>query len=218
MSFLNALLDVGFDYGATGGPDAFGTSLEVVAGAVYANQKRQYSLGEWELGNRDVSKAVLAQRLNHWHAVRGQAYAFPYKDWNDYKALQQELALDGSSTAQLIKTYGGYGNDYIANIYLPVPSTVVLEIQEGGVGDWIELELDVDYALDDETGIVTFAGSPGPAEPDKVRWTGEFHKRGRYGVDRFRAQFVAFEQRGNEDQRFYALGALTVREERPPPP
>lgn len=218
MSFLNALLDVGFDYGANGGPDNFGTTLEVVGGAVYANQKRAHPLGEWELGNRNLDKDVLALRLNHWHSVRGWAYAFPYKDWNDYAVTQQALVLDGSTTTQLIKTYGGFGNDYTANIILPVASTVLIEKQDGGVGDWVALEADTDYVLDAETGIVTWAGSPPPSAPDAVRWTGEFHKRVRYGVDRFRAQFLTYETRGSTHQAIYAIGALTVREERLPQP
>lgn len=218
MSFLNALLDVGFDYGANGGPDDFGTELVVVGGATYANQKRQHELGEWELGGRNVDAANLQVRLAHWRAVRGTTYAFPYKDWNEYEVTQQELVLDGSNSTQLIKVSSGFGNDYTADILLPVIDTVVIELQDGGAGPWVELEADTDYTLNATTGVITWPGSTGPAAPDKVRWTGEFYKRVRYGVDRLRAQFLTFEQRGATSQKIYALGALTVREERLPYP
>lgn len=218
MSFLNALLDLGFNYGANGGPDDFGTELVVVGGANYANQKREKELGEWELGGRDVDAATLQLRLDHWRAVRGRVYAFPYKDWNEYEVTQQELVLDGSNSTQLIKVSSGFGNDYTANILLPVVSTFVLELQDGGAGPWVELEADTDYTLDATTGVITWPGSTGPAAPDKVRWSGEFNKRVRYAVSQFRAQFLAYEQRGATNQKFYALGPLTVREELLPQP
>lgn len=214
MSFLNALLDVGFDYGAVGGPDNFGTELVVVGSVTYAYQKRANSLGEWELGSRNIDAATLALRLAHWHAVRGQAYAFPYKDWNDYEVTQQALVLDGSSETQLIKTYSGFSNDYTTDIILPVESTVLIELQEGGAGPWVELEPDTDYTLDPLTGVITWPGSLGYSAPDSIRWSGEFYKRVRYGVERLRAQFLTYETRGNTSQKFYALSALTVREER----
>lgn len=214
MGFLNITLDLGFDYGADGGPDDFGTDIVMVSGAGFANQRHERPMGEWELGSRNVTRNRLDYLLRFWHSVRGRAYVFRYKDWTDYRASSEPLALNGTASTQLIKTYGGLGNDYVATILLPLPSSVVLELNQGA--GWIVQAEGADYTINDQTGVVTWLGTPPDPETDLARWSGEFHRRVRFGVQRLRAQFVAYERRDGGDQAIYSLGALTVREERGP--
>lgn len=209
--FIDALLDLGFDYGAVGGPDAFGTQIVMVGSTEIASQMRSLPIGEWQVGSRNISTATKDYLLRFWHSVRGQAHTFRYKDWNDYRVSNEPLELDGSAATQLIKTYGGFGNDFVSDITLPVVFTIVLEANFGA--GWIVLSEDYDYSIAPHTGVVTWLSAPpDPDAGDLARWSGQFHKRVRFGADRFSLQFLGYEERGASPEAFYAVGALTVRE------
>lgn len=211
--FLDVLLDAGYDYGASGGPDDFGTEISIVGRRSIANQRYEHPLGQWELGQREVTATRWKYFLDHWHTVRGRAHRFRYLDWNDYHVTSQALAIDGTATVQLTKTYGVGGiNDYVADIVLPLAASLVIETNIDGAG-WSVLTEGVGYSIAETTGVLTWLGdAPDPNEGDQARWSGTYHKKVRFGVDRLTAQFLAY--RSSPRDGAYALGPLTVREDR----
>ncbi|HEU4589381.1 MAG TPA: DUF2460 domain-containing protein [Steroidobacteraceae bacterium] len=205
---LEILLDLGFDYGAQGGPDDFGTTAFVAfSGRSVRNVPRAQELGEWQLGNRNVDRATLQRIYDFWMSVHGTATAFHYLDRNDHLAFDSPLILDGSATAQLTKRYGGYGNDYDKKIVKPNVASLSFKLNGAPLSV---------ASVDAATGVVTF-NMPYPAissPADEVTWSGEFYKPARFTSSRPIAQFLAYEDRGNgESQAIYSLSTLTVTEE-----
>lgn len=196
MSILDVRLDLGFDYGASGGPDDFNTQVIVMeSGREVRNQRRSRPIGEWQVGNRNCREDQLAILQNVWHAVGGQAHGFYYRDWNDYLAASQPMTLVSGLIYQLIKRYSFGGEDYDRTIVRPTSVSIY--------DDGVLVDPD-DYTVDDITGQVTFDGAvTGP-----LTWTGEFDVPARFTVGRFTAQFLALEG----TRRIYAISGLAVRE------
>lgn len=210
---FDEVLDVGYDYGATGG---HGWATQVIAypnGRTRRNMDRSVALGAWELGNRNVDLQTLETLRGFFHAMRGRAHSFLYKDWNDYLAIQQPLEIDGGLTTQLTKTYGLSINPWVRDILKPDPSTVVIEVNQGTAG-WETLEAGVDYELDPSTGIVTWDVAPDTGA--EIRWTGKFWVPVRFDSDIFDAQFLGIEEREDGDELAYHIGGLPLIEEPEP--
>lgn len=213
MAHYDTVLDVGYDYGADGG---LAWDTQIIAfpnGRTRRNMRRSRPLGQWQLGNRDVDAATYEQLAGFFHAMRGRAHSFLYKDWNDYRADEESLVHDNDDTIQLIKTYGLSINGWIRGITKPKASTFVLEMNMGG--GWEELEAGSDYTLNDSTGVVTLLGDP-PDTSDLFRWSGEFYVPVRFDRDEFTAQFIGYEERDAEQRHAYSLGGLAVVEEPDP--
>lgn len=201
---FDVVLDLGIDYGASGGQAWATESIDFPNGRTRRNQNRSAALGVWQLGNRTIDQVQYAYLNGFFHAMRGAAHSFLYKDWNDYSVVQQQLPIAGE-TAQLIKTYGLDINPWVREIRKPLPATVLIEYQPASV--WLPLVADDDYELDAATGIVTWL-----ADIDTgalVRWTGEFWVAARFVQDMLDAQFVGLEG----DDRAYDIGSLSVAEE-----
>lgn len=198
MTILNARLDLGYDYGASGGPDDFGTLItRMGSGKEVVIQPRSKALREWELGNRNVSKDQLAILLAFWLAAGGRANRFYYKDWNDWQTTAQPLvSVGGSTTAfQLTKRYSAGGVNYDRDIVRPVTTILYSDgvAISGGA-----------YSLSTTTGIATFTSAPSGV----LTWTGEFDVLVRFSSTRFPSQFLACE----DDRAAYGISGLTVAE------
>lgn len=146
LAFAEERLELGIDYGAAGGPE-FSTSIVIrQSGAEQANINWSESRGRWDLGGRNVDKAKILTMQSFFRRRRGKAVAFRYKDWNDWQATDEVLAITGAPTAQLIKTYSGTGDAYVRNIKKPVAGSVT--IKRGGSAY-------TGATLDTTTGVVT---------------------------------------------------------------
>ncbi len=207
---FDIVLDLGFDYGADGGHGWDTTLVRLPSGYTYTNQRRSAALGEWQLGNRRLTVDELATLRGFFHAVRGRTHTFLYRDWNDYRAVQEPLPIDGSAETQLVKTYGLAINPWVREIHRPDADTVLIELATGG-GDFVALEPGTDYTLG-VGGVVTWLITP-PEALDQVRWTGEFFVRARFDRDRLDAQFIAADGDEIGSRALYELGTLGVMEE-----
>lgn len=208
MAHFEEVLDLGVDYGADGG---LGWDTGVVTfpnGTSHRTSHRSDAQGAWRLGNRRIDIAEFKTLSGFFHAVRGQAHSFLYKDWNDYTADNEQLPADGSATTQLIKTYGLAINAWIRLITKPAAASVLVELDSGA--GYAALAAGVDYTLDATTGILTWLGAP-PDAPDLLRWSGEFFVPVRFDRDRLDAQFIARDEDG--DESLYELGELGVIED-----
>lgn len=209
MAHYDVLLDLGYDYGADGGLAWDTEILQYPNGGSRRNMRRSRPLGAWQIGNRNVDRATLDYLQGFLHAMRGRAHSFLYKDWTDYKAVEQQLVPDGDKIP-LIKSYGLSINPWVREITKPVASTVVIEIDQGS--GWVELAAGVDYTLDASTGIVTLASAPDTS--DLFRWSGEFYVPVRFDRDVLSAQFIGYERRADDSEELaYAIGGLMVVEE-----
>lgn len=209
MSFIDARLDMGYDYGAEGGRSWNTSVITLAGGRSIRNQNWQDWIGRWQLGNRVIDKAQLDYLASFHARARGMLHTFRYKDWNDYELIQGlQTVADGQ--IQLAKTYGAGAPAYVCPITLPVDGTLVIQHSADGIA-WSPWTEGADYSADYTTGVVTLLDSPPPA-PAYVRASCEFDVRVRFDVDVLAAHFLAYEQRGDDNQRAYQLGSVSVQE------
>lgn len=145
-SFIEERLDVGYDYGETGGPGFDTDIVELSSGHEHRNANWSDARGEWELGERNINKADKDYLLSFFRAVHGRAIGFRFKDWQDFEADGESLDPDGTPTVQLRKTYTLAGEDQVREIHKPVDDSVTMK-RDGS-----------DYtpsSVDTETGVVT---------------------------------------------------------------
>lgn len=207
---LNIVLEIGVDYGATGGPDNFGCEITEAGSKDIVNQPRSRTRAEWELGQRQIDKKEKDYLIDFWHTVRANAYRFLYKDWNDFEVINSPLILDGTLQTQLTKRYGlGGVNDYHHPIYKPRAEGFILEKLDGV--NWVPVD-DSEYTLSTITGIVTWTGEPPESPTDSLRWSGQFYRPVRFTTAKFALNFAGYEKRDRTHQAFYNLGPLVARE------
>lgn len=147
-AFVEERLDMGYDYGAVGGP-VFATEIVTFgAGAEQRNAAWANARGRWELGERAVVKSKMDYVLGFFRARRGRLVGFRYRDWNDYLATGEALAPNGTPTVQLVKTYTSdtAGESERREIKKPVAASVSLV--RGGSPF-------AGFAVDGATGLVT---------------------------------------------------------------
>lgn len=113
--------------------------------------RNTYILDSNMLSNEDIEQIVKIFRI-----VSGRFGSFRFKDWTDYKTINQEIDItDGiKKEFQLIKTYCIPENTdlkYIRKITKPVLNSVSIKIDNQKIEDFI-----VDY----NTGIITFKNIP----------------------------------------------------------
>src|SRR5690606_19492999 len=141
------------------------------------------------------------------YAMRGRIHSFLYKDWGDFRAVQEALVLDGTTSTQLIKTYGAGINPYVRDILYTTPAEVTLELDTGA--GFVTQVSGVDYTLDEDTGIITWDSAP--AVDDDARWSGPFFVKVRFDVQQFVSQFLVID--ADEEDPGYAIGALPLIED-----
>lgn len=149
----------------------------------------------WEEPRReaDAAKACDTEQkrkdlIAFFRIVAGMAFSFKVRDWSDYKATGTEgrFSAVGNGTYQMVKRYtvGSLTHDQT----ITVPETA-----DAGSGSVAAVPLllydagsnlmtaNVDYTLNDVTGIVTPIGSP---LKTPTTWTGPYFVMCRFDIDR----------------------------------
>lgn len=180
-----------------GGPErrtdivALGSNREA-RNARWAHSRRRY-----EAGYGVKSLAQLQQVVAFFEERRGRLYGFRWRDRADYSSAaggapapgDQQIGAGDGATAnfQLVKTYGSSFAPYARVIGKPVASSVRVAV--GGV----EKSLDVDFAIDATTGVVTFAPSAIPAIGASVTAGFLFDVPARFDTDYLEIDISSFE-------------------------
>ncbi|MEL6452019.1 MAG: DUF2460 domain-containing protein [Pseudomonadota bacterium] len=165
MNFHNVRFPASLSFGSVGGPERRTEVVTLASGfeernTPWAHSRRRYDAG---LGMRSLDD--IETLIAFFEARMGQMYGFRWKDWSDYKSSaasaapafdDQVIAIgDGvEAVFPLSKTYRSGEHSYVRPVTKPVVGTVRIglgrdEMQEG-----------IDYALDAETGLVTFQHPP----------------------------------------------------------
>jgi uncharacterized protein (TIGR02217 family) len=165
MSFHEVRFPASLSLGAVGGPERRTQIVSLASGAEERNTPWQHSRRRYDAGlglrTLDDIETVIA----FFEARQGQLYGFRWKDWADYKScpasrsvshLDQQIGVgDGVTTVfQLFKSYQSGAQSYARPVTKIVAGTVQI-----GVGGDPRLIFD-DYAVDADTGTVTFAFPP----------------------------------------------------------
>ncbi len=114
-----------------------------------------------DIGNNILSISDIDEITKIFRIANGRFGSFRFKDWLDYKATNQQIAIaDGKTNKfQLIKTYSiskednGTTTKYIRIISKPVADTIALKIGNHLIDD-------NNYTIDYNNGIITLATVP----------------------------------------------------------
>lgn len=111
-----------------------------------------YPLLSYNVINDLKTKKELEEIINFFKLVKGRAYGFKFKDWLDYKAINQNIAIaNGEQTEfQLIKTYNINNKIQIRKITKPENVSVFVNQQN------ITQNININYS----SGIITFNTPP----------------------------------------------------------
>jgi uncharacterized protein (TIGR02217 family) len=213
MEFREIRLDMGYDYGAEGGPE-FSTDVVGLAGGYESrNQNWVQVRGSWALGERNVLNTENETLQNFHHEMRGRLHTFRWRDWADFRVVDEPLVTaENDTTIQLIKTYGAGVDPYVRTVQKPSALT-----QGGDAGylfDPITLKrngvFETGWTLDITTGVITLdVGSPVVLN-DVFTWSGEFDKPVRFDSDRYLSAFGGY--RDSDHTAVFYLSALNVVE------
>jgi uncharacterized protein (TIGR02217 family) len=131
-SISNEVFDIGYDFGAVGGPKFNNTIIEVGNGYRQINVNWSAPLRRWQVGERSGDYALTEDEKNYitsfFYARRGSAQAFKFRDWTDYRVVDQVIAIGAPATNpateySLFKRYGDTANEFIRPIKRLIPDT-----------------------------------------------------------------------------------------------
>lgn len=162
-----------------------------IDGQVSANQDWQDPLHPFDISFavRTVSDFALVKA--HFMQVRGQAKAFPFKDYTDFEATATDgklltlagAAVSGDGTYYLHKRYGSGASAFDRRITRPDTPVQVLRTRSGNTTNITGAGATVTYT----TGAVAITGH---VSGDTYAWAGTFKLPVRYATDQLNAVIV----------------------------
>ena len=167
--------------GATGGPSFSTNVVTLASGAEERNILWANARGKWNISTGIRTREQMLDVIAFFHVVKGRAYSFRFKDWNDYSATGQTMVEITPTVWQLVKRYSIGGFEHIRTITKPVVGSVAVLV--GGIPT-------VPSGIDYLTGQVTFASAPGSAPTASF----EFDVPVRFDTDHLPVQANAFDQ------------------------
>lgn len=196
MQFHEIRFPPSLSFGSVGGPQRRTDVVTLANGfeernTPWAHSRRVYDAG---LGMRSIDDVQTL--IAFFEARMGQMFGFRWKDWSDFKSgkasaevsfQDQDLGYgDGKKTDfQIIKTYISGSQSYARPITKPVSGTVVVGVEQD------RFQESVDYALNDTTGVISFAHPP---DPDTRVFAGfEFDVPVRFDTDRILTSVASFQ-------------------------
>jgi uncharacterized protein (TIGR02217 family) len=204
MTFSETRINLGYDYGAMGGPRFSTTILTQGNGQEQRNVNWSQPLGRWQLGSRTLFREEIDSFLAFHTARKGSLQGFRFKDWSDYKFSNQIGTGNGSKTQfQLYKTYTAAGQSVKRPITKPVTGTVQVKVNGSTVT----------FTLNSTTGVVTLTTAPSTGAT--VTASGEFDVPVRFEQDSINFRFVAADPDSGE--ALFELQQLSVIEIRVSP-
>lgn len=167
--------------GATGGPSFSTNVVSLTSGAEERNILWANARGKWNISTGIRTREQMLDVIAFFHVVKGRAYSFRFKDWNDFSATNQLMVEVTPTIWQLVKRYAIGGFEHIRTITKPASSTVAVKI--GGVPT-------TPSGIDHLTGRVTFSSQPSSAPTANF----EFDVPVRFDTDHLPVQANAFDQ------------------------
>ncbi len=150
LTFIEERFPTDISYGATGGPQ-FSTDI-VATGAGYEqrNANWQMPLARYNLAHGVKTEVQLLTLISFFRACQGRAIGFRFKDWMDYRVVNQAIGIgdDKTSTFPLYATYQVAKLQIKRRIYKIVPDTFTLRTTFRQYGP-------TEYKVDYEQGVVS---------------------------------------------------------------
>ncbi len=152
MSFAEIQFPTDISYGSSGGPSFSTDIVSTFSGHEQRNSNWSQARGRWNVAHGVKSKQQLEALIAFFHARRGRAEGFRFKDWGDYRVTNGIIAEgDGSTSSfQLVKRYES-GTVHQRVISKPVDGSVIIYV-DGNPQSGVTVDI--------TTGMVTLASAP----------------------------------------------------------
>jgi uncharacterized protein (TIGR02217 family) len=190
IGFHDVRFPTDISYGSEGGPEFSTEVVELSGGTERRNINWTYPRERWNVAYGVKTKAQLQELIAFFYARRGKAFAFRFKNHDDYSAGWTTLteSEDVPGTFQLVKVYGDQTYYLTRKITKPVEGTVSVVVDGTPVDsqNW-----DMDYG----TGILTFASGYDPSPGAVVQATFQFDVPMRFDTDYLPVNFAEYEAR-----------------------
>lgn len=185
MSFHEVLFPPAISYGSAGGPKFKTTIFTADSGYEQRNIDWSSTRAEYDVSHGIKSQPQMDELTAFFYARRGRAYGFRFKDFNDFRIKQQVIGVgDGVKTKfQIIKSYTDTnpetGETHVFNRKLfKIAWGTVAGVTMGAA---VQVQ-GVDYTVDYNTGVITFATPPLNTANIKIG-AAEFHVPVRFDTD-----------------------------------
>ena len=196
MAFHEVRFPPTLSFGSLGGPQRRTDVVTLANGfeernTPWAHSRRSYDAG---MGMRSIDD--LQVLIGFFEARMGQMHAFRWKDWADYRSgrATQEPVFDDQSIGygdgvtsdfQIMKTYWSGEQYYRRPIKKPLAGSVKVGVEQD------ELQEGLDYEVNANTGIITFAHPPDPKMEVYAGY--EFDVPVRFDTDRILTSVESFQ-------------------------
>jgi uncharacterized protein (TIGR02217 family) len=155
--------------------------VTLASGAEQRNILWANSRGKWNISTGIRTREQMLEVIAFFHVVKGRAYSFRFKDWNDYNAVDQSMVEISATVWQLVKRYNIGGFEHVRTITKPVVGTVVVKVGASVV---------TPAGIDHQTGQVTLSSAPGSAPTASF----DFDVPVRFDTDHLPVQANAWDQ------------------------
>jgi uncharacterized protein (TIGR02217 family) len=107
ISFCEERFPTDVSYGISGGPSFHTEIVETAIGHEYRNIRSPYGRNRYNIASGIKTKKQLDKVVAFFRAMKGRAIAFRFKDWLDFEAEQQFIAISDGKLRQyqLVKSY-----------------------------------------------------------------------------------------------------------------
>ena len=167
--------------GATGGPTFLTDVVSLGSGEEQRNICWEQAKCKFNIGTGIRTRAQMATVVSHFRVVMGRAYSFPFKDWSDYDATDQQMVSISTTVYQLVKRYNLGSGQHIRTITKPKSGTVVVKVNGSVV---------TPASIDPLTGSVTFSSQPAATPTASF----EFYVPVRFDMDHLPIQVENWDQ------------------------
>lgn len=153
-AFVDVRLPVDVERGARGGPEFNTTILALSSGAEKRNANWSQQRGSWDISYGIQNQSTLDGVIAFFYARFGKAVGFRFKDWSDYRIINQGLltAAGGETTIQVFKRYTSDVYYYDRIIKKIVAGTYTLKLNGGTM---VEGPGAGKFQLNKDTGLIT---------------------------------------------------------------
>lgn len=156
MSFEEIQFPSDISYGAVGGPVYSTDIVTTFSGHEQRNSNWQNARAKYNIATGVKTESQWQALIAFFRARRGKAVGFRFKDWGDYKAINQQIGVGNGSNKifQLSKTYSSGSAAVAREIKKPVSGTVKI---------YVNSVLQASPSINHATGVVTLATAPANA-------------------------------------------------------
>lgn len=172
MSFINTRLNDRYLYGFTGGPQWNTLTTELRSGRQHRKKMRSMPRYRFATNFAALNPQEQESMLAAFNVCAGAFASFRFKDWNDFRALNQIIGVgDGTSAPlQLVRNYTFGAVTFTRPITLPI--NPVITDSDGNT---------ITATVNATTGVATPAGTWPSGKV--LRWSGEFDVRAHFSED-----------------------------------